>query len=394
MEKRKKENPSTALLASELFEEREEKFYFPDMIEYDDEEYCLAGSMEQLAEEFCLSGSTEQHAEEFCLAGPLEKKNGDKENNAIEVSISSTGAESPPKKPQNGTGPIDVQAARAPITAVIAKANGRHLRTTSGVFLALAVMVLAAVGPRLWDSRESAPPSSSLAVGHNELLDSQIVDLAQPLQSDWQPKEKYSGQHGAESEEFKAFKNDNLFEKFATDREHFSRPIFESDLQEGVESLRSGLAPGFEPPPLEESQSFLAALNDRPRPLKEEQQAALPSTTAAGTEGANLNRPNDSGQEPFLLAPGLPRRALIAACGSEGQAVIERLGELRMAAHEGADGHRWVRVIGPNWRRDLAAGDRLPIGSPGEARVWVDEEGVFGVVKLAGQTPCRVMWEK
>ena len=88
-----------------------------------------------------------------------------------------------------------------------------------------------------------------------------------------------------------------------------------------------------------------------------------------------------------------PLRARLADCKDDALAFVEQLGPVRMAAHEGVDGRRWVRILSEAWRSDVASGDRLPVGGPGEARVWVDQAGVFGVVEMPGHGPCRVTWD-
>ena len=149
---------------------------------------------------------------------------------------------------------------------------------------------------------------------------------------------------------------------------------------------------------LEGIESLLTGLSER-LDLLEENQREL--EVAARTDSGSPKSPpamNTSvdvvaEKPPELIAARDPLRAEIGKCGAEGRSVIESLGRMQMAAHEGADGRRWIRILGPHWRRDLTSGDRLPVGSPGEARVWVDGEGVFGVVSLPGRAPCRVEWK-
>lgn len=146
---------------------------------------------------------------------------------------------------------------------------------------------------------------------------------------------------------------------------------------EGIESLVTGL---------DERLSFLEKNQRELEDRLESDSAEVPVETEKPADAAPEQSPGPLG--------GLdPVRSEIEECSSEGLSVIESLGPIQMAAHEGADGRRWTRVIGPHWRRDLASGDRLPVGNPGEARVWVDNVGVFGVVELPGGAPCRVEWE-
>ena len=95
-----------------------------------------------------------------------------------------------------------------------------------------------------------------------------------------------------------------------------------------------------------------------------------------------------------------PLRSRIGPCGEEGRAVASRLGAVRVAAFEGADGVRWARFISAGgtgrkgWRRDIRSGGRLPVGHSGDLRVWVDEAGVYGVVEIPDSSPCLILWGK
>ena len=161
---------------------------------------------------------------------------------------------------------------------------------------------------------------------------------------------------------------------------------------------------------LEEIESLLAGLTERLIFLEEERREVANSTQApADISTSVMLEPQDTATlaatilpeihatlpeiQPTLPAESEPARASIAECGADERAVVEPLGVLQVAAHEGADGRRWARVIGSRWRRDLDSGERLPVGNPGEARMWVDEVGVFGVVELPGRPPCRVLWD-
>ena len=416
----KNNDPSATLLAAELLEEQQEEFFSPGKPEDDgeefgfaskpedddeefrlagkpeddDEEFRLAGKPEGDDEEFCLAGKTHDHDDEFCLAGALEKKSGDEEIHSMGVADSSPAAESLRPVPEKQPEPLGVRDGSASIRAAIANKSTRHLRLALSAFLVLTALVFAGVGWGQWPHRGSVPLSPTLPARSNEPLGSQFGAGAQPQLFDWESMEDFREKLGATSKKIDALKNLAPIEELTAFRVDFPRLISEKDSQEGAEGLESGLTAGAGTAQLEENASFLAAVNDPPIRLEKERPAAAGSSKrAAGASEASPIRVSGSEDQPPLLAPSSPKRALIAACESEGNAVIARLGALRMAAHEGADGRRWIRVIGPNWRRDLAAGGRLPLGNPGEARVWVDEEGVFGVVKVAGQAPCRVMWD-
>ena len=161
---------------------------------------------------------------------------------------------------------------------------------------------------------------------------------------------------------------------------------------------------------LEEIESLLAGLTERLIFLEEERREMKKSAQAPSEismpvmhdpEDATLPAPTILPEiratlpeiQTTLSTESKPVRASIAECGADERAVVEPLGVLQVAAHEGADGRRWARVIGPRWRRDLSSGERLPVGNPGEARMWVDEVGVFGVVELPGRPPCRILWD-
>ena len=161
---------------------------------------------------------------------------------------------------------------------------------------------------------------------------------------------------------------------------------------------------------LEEVESLLAGLTERLIFLEGERREMTKSAQApAGASTPVMPEPEYAATlaptilpeiaatlpaiQPVLPAESEPARASIAECGADERAVVETLGVLQVAAHEGADGRRWARVIGSRWRRDLDSGERLPVGNPGEARMWVDEVGVFGVVELPGRPPCRVLWD-
>ena len=163
---------------------------------------------------------------------------------------------------------------------------------------------------------------------------------------------------------------------------------------------------------LEEIESLLAGLTERLIFLEEGRREVAKSAQApADISTSVMLEPQDTATlaatnlpeiratfpeiQPTLPMPAEsePARASIAECGADERAVVEPLGVLQVAAHEGADGRRWARVIGSRWRRDLDSGERLPVGNPGEARMWVDEVGVFGVVELPGRPPCRVLWD-
>ena len=162
-------------------------------------------------------------------------------------------------------------------------------------------------------------------------------------------------------------------------------------------------APGKSNARLEEIESLLAGLTERLIFLEEGRREVAKSAQApVDISTSVMLEPQDTATLAPTILPEIratlpaesePARASIAECGADERAVVEPLGALQVAAHEGADGRRWARVIGSRWRRDLDSGERLPVGNPGEARMWVDEVGVFGVVELPGRPPCRVLWD-
>ena len=233
--------------------------------------------------------------------------------------------------------------------------------------------------PQSLPAAQSLPgdPSTEIFNGQPNLIDEQPNALGENLQA---------FQQNGTGDVIGAFPSDGsapfdvmaaqLLEYYEQDTEVLAMAV---EQMEGLESLLMGL------------HERLDHLEKNQRELED---AARTDSGSPKSPPAMDNSVDVVAEKPSeLIAARVPLRADIGKCGAEGRSVIESLGRMQMAAHEGADGRRWIRILGPHWRRDLTSGDRLPVGSPGEARVWVDGAGVFGVVSLPGRAPCRVEWK-
>ena len=162
-----------------------------------------------------------------------------------------------------------------------------------------------------------------------------------------------------------------------------------------VEGMPVGPAPsgsGISPAQWEEVQGILERMEQRMAFIEQEQRNLADAAKAAFEMPRPVLEPTAPlGSEEKPRAA--PLRARLADCEGDALVFVRQLGVVRMAAREGVDGRRWVRILADAWRSDVAAGDRLPVGGPGEARVWVDQAGVFGVVEMPGHGPCRVTWD-
>ena len=147
---------------------------------------------------------------------------------------------------------------------------------------------------------------------------------------------------------------------------------------------------------LEGIESLLTRLNERLNLMEANQRELVQKSESSSAEAQLVKNTSvdvaSDGQSGLQDATD-PVRSEIAECSAKERAVVDSLGAMQMAVREGADGQRWIRILGRHWRRDLISGDLLPLGNPAEARLWVDGAGVFGVVSLPGDAPCRIEWE-
>ena len=283
------------------------------------------------------------------------------------------------------------------------RSRAKRVRTLSIVAIA---MLAAGCGYLKWPFGElfARPAIASITQSESASSPSGVAALTPPPD---QPLMEHLGkQINALSEEIEALKGDGTREDINAFLGDPSQTAINSAAQDDAGRVKE--QPGAAARPesaaastvaaqLEGIESLLAELNSRLVGLEEDLHKRAESTIAVfDTSQAALKPPADRASEGLtgLVQGRKPVRAEIAACDADGQAVIEPLGAMQMAAHEGADGRRWVRVIGPDWRRDLASGERLPVGSPGEARLWVDKAGVFGIVEFPGRRPCRLLLEE
>ncbi len=320
-----------------------------------------------------------------------------------------------------GSKPSETQAGSSGEQADLAQEPRRRRRWPRNVLIAAILMAAAGAGYWFWPFGELAPALAGVFFQQPEPGTTNLTEAEWAPTPDQPPlgilgkrldalsRDIAALESDGAPEDINAFLGDQALGNFhpATQpsAELASLPPEPADLSPG-EAGATGVANAR----LEEIESLLAGLTERLIFLEEERREIPKSAPApADISTPVMQEPEDAAAlattilpevratlpeiQPALLAESEPARASIAECGADERAVVEPLGVLQVAAHEGADGRRWARVIGPRWRRDLVSGERLPIGNPGEARMWVDEVGVFGVVELPGRAPCRVLWE-
>lgn len=305
--------------------------------------------------------------------------------------------------PHEAPKPAAKQAASVVEKAEIAEKPRSRVRWLRVVLIIATVMLAAGFGYWKWPFGELFAWPAIASITQAESATSPAGDTAPTPPPDQPPMEPLGERLNALIEEIEAFEGDGSREDINAFLGDPSQEAFNSAPQDGMSEVQDqpgGAGPGesaavsIAAAQLEGIESLLTGLHDRLGRLEEEQRELAQSAKAVFETSRPAHKPpaNAAAEEQTGLAQGSdPVRAGISQCGADGQAVIKPLGAMQLAAHEGADGRRWVRVIGSGWRRDLASGDRLPVGSPGEARLWVDEAGVFGVVDLPGRPPCRLL---
>ena len=278
-----------------------------------------------------------------------------------------------------------------------ARERVRIFRLVGVVGLSIAAIGLAGLVGLKWTPPQSASPQSApappapgpLPVASSDSLEGDTARSEVPASI---LLEELSKKLGAMSAEIEALRDSRGPKEISEYREIFAGLIAEQESKERVEETSVGSEVGLMNPELEEFRSLLANLDKRLLSLEQTRNA--PGDTANGEQPSRADRGGGAGMDSqAVTAPaGVPDRLQIPLCGPEGWAAVNRLGTLRLAAHESDQGERWVRVIGANWRGDLSNGARIPVGIAGEARVWVDEAGVFGVVAFDGQQGCLIDW--
>ena len=278
-----------------------------------------------------------------------------------------------------------------------AKERVRIFRLVGVVGLSVAAIGLAGLVGLKWTPPQSATPQSApappapdpLPVASSDSLEGDTARSEVPASI---LLEELSKKLGAMSAEIEALRDSRGPTEISEYREIFAGLIAEQESKERVDETSVGSEVGLTNRELEEFRSLVANLDKRLLGL--EQTGNAPGDTANGEQPSRADRGSGEGtdSQAVTASAGVPDRLQIPSCGPEGWAVVNRLGALRLAAHESDQGERWVRVIGANWRGDLADGARIPVGIPGEARVWVDEAGVFGVVTIDGHQGCLIDW--
>ena len=274
---------------------------------------------------------------------------------------------------------------------LLARGPSRRPRLIWSVPLALVAILLGGLGFWFSYSGESRPVfnTSDAAV----ILASEIAYPAPTRTSDEPPNEDIGDRLQALSEDIEELKSQSqrVIADISLFREISSALPAQSELQQGAEKPKATIDAGTAHPGLDRFRSDLAGLDKRLTRLEQRGAAVFAGAGEAADAIVALSDRDSGMSRPPTAAEAVPsNRASLPVCGPEGRAVIQQMGELRMAAHEGENGQRWVRIIGEDWRGDLVEGERLPFVSAGAARVWIDEQGVFWVIELGGHQSCRL----
>lgn len=398
--------PTDAFLPQGIEEDEEEFDYVGEVARFDGNDELLSAGFSPAASPLESTAAEAESARDLSPASPAPPGVAalDEQRDIASREVGTTNMERPPdsKDSDSSAGSSGPQAQYAVKTAKGADRPRPGRKWLVGVLIAAILAFGGSLGFWLWPFGDLAsalasvlPSNSEIAAATPEVPAPAEMPAPQslPVHS---PLDDLAQQPNVSDENFQVLQQNETHGDIGVSSSDETPAVDVTSVQSVPENQQDAAPLAIAVERLEGIESLLAGLNDRLGLLEQSQRELVDRAESESSNPELVNEtPVDaaSQRQTALNDARNPVRAEIEKCNAEGKSLIESLVPMQMAAHEGADGRRWIRVLAPNWRRDLTSGDRLPLRGPGELRVWVDGAGVFGVVNLPGSAPCRMEWK-